>query len=113
VPGHPYQLEPVMFCQLHQRLMAVPDQFEIYLSERKYMFLPAYPFSIFSITQALMAYISAWNNVLWSPRLKAVSPSQGPSIHPSTSAFIGLPFPFVSELDQECLVVHISQMRPV
>ena len=77
------------------------------------MFLSVYPFSIFSITQALMAYISAWNNVLWSPRLKAVPPSQAPSIHPSTSAFIGLPFMFVRELDHECLVVYMSRMHPV
>jgi len=77
------------------------------------MFLPVYPFSIYSITQALMAHISAWNNVVWSPRLKAVSPSQAPSLHPSTSAFIGLPVTFVRELDHECLVVYTSRMQPV
>ena len=80
----------------------------IWLSERKYMFLPVYPFSIYSITQALMAHISAWNNAVWSPRLKAVSPSQAPSIHPSTSEFIGLPSTFIRELDHECLVVYSS-----
>ena len=66
------------------------------------------------------------------PKNEAMVPSQAPSLHSSTSAFIGhgsvcvpdqapfvvwvepiLPFAFVRELDHEWLVVYISQKYPV
>ena len=34
------------------------------------MFLPVLRYSVFRIIQALMAHISAWNTVVWSPWLK-------------------------------------------
>ena len=77
-----------------------------------------------------MAYISAWNTMVWSPVLK-VCPSSRPSIHPSASAFIGLwpvritdvfpfvvwvepvlPFTLVRKPDCEWLVKCVSQRHP-
>ena len=77
---HPYQSDPVVFCQFHQGLVAVPDTYGIYLetfrvldgclSERIWMLLHVQPFSVFSITHSVMAYVLAWNAVVWIPRLK-------------------------------------------
>jgi len=66
------------------------------------------------------------------PKNEAMAPSQAPSLHSSTIAFIGhgpvcvpdqapfvvwvepnLPFVFVRELDLERLVAYISQKHPV
>ena len=74
-----------------------------------------------------MAYISAWNTMVWSPGLK-VCLFLRPYIHPSTSAFIGLgpirvtdlvpfvvwvepvlPFTLVRKPDCEWLVKCVSQ----
>ena len=118
--------------------MAVPDWCGIYLklsratwlSERISMFPPIQLFSIFSITQALLVYISTWTTVVWSP-MHAVPPSQASSVHLSTRAFIGLrplcvpdqsfdvwfesilPFTSARELACEWLVVRISWCYPV
>ena len=66
------------------------------------------------------------------PKTEAVPPSQAPSVHPSTSAFLSpvpicvpdqapffvwvepvLPFTFVNKLNCECLVVYIPQKHTV
>ena len=78
---HLYQLDLVVFCQFHQELMVVPGWFGSYLEAvkgldgcltvRMNIDVPTcVAFSVFSIMQTLMAYISAWYIVVWSPRLK-------------------------------------------
>ena len=41
-----------------------------WLLERIWMFLPLYPMSVFFIIQAFMAYLAAWNTIMWSQILK-------------------------------------------
>jgi len=62
------------------------------------------------IIQALIANISTWNTVMWSPRL-TLCPSWAPSIHPSTIAFIGLG-PSVLP-DQALFVVWFEPFLPL
>jgi hypothetical protein len=85
-----------------------------------------------SIIQALMVYISAWNTVVWSPRLKLCPLLQphlytpapvpllvlDPDCVPDQAPFVVwdesiLPFTLVTELDCEWLVVCISRKHPV
>jgi len=57
-----------------------------WLSERIWMLLHVYPLSMFSITHSLMAYVLAWNAVMWIRRLKLCPPSWAPFLHPITSS---------------------------
>jgi len=77
VSWHLYQLDLVVFCQFHQELMVVPGWFGIYLEAvkgldgcltvRMNIDVPTcVAFSIFSIMQTLMAYISTWYIVVWA-----------------------------------------------
>ena len=72
VSQHLYQLDLVVFCQFHQEMRVVPSWFGIYLEALKGLdgcltvrmncvdVLTCVAFSMFSIMQTLMAYISAW-----------------------------------------------------
>jgi len=125
VPWHLYQLDLVVFCQFHHELMVVSDWFRIYLEAVKGLdgcptlrinidVPTCVAFSMLSIMQTLMAYISTWYIVFWSPRLK-LYPLLKPHLY--TPALVPLlvldPFvyqtrlPFLSGLNPFCYS-HLS-----
>jgi hypothetical protein len=80
---HPYQLNSILFGQLHEGLMAVPDQFwgdtlvaksfncSLTIWENIDVFI-SIVLSRLSAMHALMAYSSTWNTVVYYARLRLV-----------------------------------------